>query len=106
MSEVTIKVGGRPYTLSCADGQEDHVRRLAAVVDGKLSALGENLAPGDTKNLLFTALILADELEEARLADCGSPASGPSDHVVYGLEAVAERMETLAEKLENRRTNA
>ena len=29
MSDVTLAVGGRNYTVSCADGQEEHVQRLA-----------------------------------------------------------------------------
>ena len=66
MSEVTLQVGGRPYTVSCADGEEDHVRHLAGIVDGKLAAMGANRVPGDAKNLLFAALILADEADEAR----------------------------------------
>ena len=53
MSDVTLSIGGRNYTVSCADGQEDHVRHLASVIDGKLSAMGNNLSSNDAKNLLF-----------------------------------------------------
>lgn len=108
MSEVTLQVGGRPYTVSCADGEENHVRRLAAIVDSKLGGLGANLAPGDAKNLLFAALILADELEEARLAagasgsdaDTGSASSKLELIVARNLEAVADKLENLAWTLE------
>ena len=55
MSDVTLSIGGRNYTVSCADGQEDHVRHLASVIDGKLSAMGNNLSSNDAKNLLFAA---------------------------------------------------
>ena len=41
MSDVTLAVGGRNYTVSCADGQEEHVQRLAAVIDGKLGSMDE-----------------------------------------------------------------
>jgi len=58
MSDVTLSIGGRNYTVSCADGQEDHVRHLASVIDGKLSAMGNNLSSNDAKNLLFAALLV------------------------------------------------
>ncbi|MBX9896555.1 MAG: cell division protein ZapA [Qipengyuania sp.] len=101
MSQVTLQVGGRPYTVSCADGEEDRVRHLAAIVDGKLGSLGDNLAPGDTKNLLFAALLLADEADEARRAGAPSQASLLDDSVPRGLEALADRLEAAAGTLEN-----
>lgn len=101
MSEVTLQVGGRPYTLSCADGEEEHVRRLAAVVNGKLAALGTNMAPGDAKNLLFAALILADEVEESRRATVLSDTPLLDDSVLRGLEMLAQRLESVAAALEN-----
>ena len=106
MSEVTLQVGGRPYTVSCADGEEDHVRHLAGIVDAKLAAMGGNRVPGDAKNLLFAALILADEADEARRMDAPSPAPLLEDSVARGLEALADRLEQVAQKLENEATSA
>ena len=65
MSDVTLSVGGRNYTVACADGQEEHVQRLAGVIDGKLGTMGANLSSQEAKNLLFAALLLADELDDA-----------------------------------------
>lgn len=101
MSQVTLQVGGRPYTVSCADGEEDHVRHLAAIVDGKLGSLGSTIAPGDSKNLLFAALLLADEVDETRRAGAPSPAPLLDDSVARGLEALADRLEAAAVALEN-----
>lgn len=113
MSEVTLQVGGRAYTVSCADGEEDHVRHLAAIVDGKLAAMGSNLAPGDAKNLLFAALILADEVEETRQATKPKPEwreAVPSSRFELELarrvEAMADRLEELATTLETAARNA
>lgn len=100
MSEVTLQVGGRPYTISCADGEEDHVQRLAAIVDAKLAAMGGNRAPGDAKNLLFAALILADEVEEARRREDASAAPRLDETLAAGLEALADRLEQVAQRLE------
>jgi cell division protein ZapA len=105
MSEVTLQVGGRAYTVSCADGEEAHVRRLASIVDGKLTAMGGSIAPGDAKNLLFAALILADEVDEARRsadpAKIGNEGSALAENVTRGLEALADRLESVAYALES-----
>lgn len=113
MSEVTLQVGGRGYAVACADGEEAHVRHLAAVIDGKLQAMGGSLAPSDSKNLLFAALILADEVEELReKAGIASPkrdgvAESGFELAVGGrLEALADRLENLAWTLENAGRNA
>ena len=95
MSDVALTVGGRRYTVACAEGQEEHVKQLAAVVDSKLAAMGANLSPNEAKNLLFAALFLADELDEAR--------SGPTSATEAGFDAerLAVQLERLANALEN-----
>ena len=65
MSEVTLEIGGRPYTVSCEDGQESHIERLGAAIEEKIASM-EQLAPQRSQNLLFAALFLADDLHEAR----------------------------------------
>jgi len=77
MSDVTLKVGGRKYTVACQDGQEAHIERLAGMVDNKLSTMGANLSSQEAKNLLFAALLLADELDEAQSAPPPPPQSAP-----------------------------
>ena len=95
MSNVSLKIGGRDYTVACAEGEEDHVRTLGALIDGKIADLG-NAAQGETRQLLFAALLLADELHEARgkLA-----ASDPQAHAP-ALERLAARLENIASALE------
>lgn len=77
MSQVTLQVGGKQYTVACAEGEEQRVAGLGALIDSKLQSLGGNLAPTESQNLLFAALLLADELKEqkgsaATLADLES----------------------------------
>lgn len=64
MSEVTLQIGGRPYTVTCAAGQETHIEMLGKKIQEKLDDM-EQLAPQRSQNLLFAALFLADELHEA-----------------------------------------
>ncbi len=102
MSEVVLSVGGRKYTLRCEDGQEDHIRQLAEVVDAKLGDGASQLPAMEAKNLLFAALFLADELEEARKSD----GPGITAQIADGLETLALRLEKAAEALEQLPTNA
>ncbi|MBX7481452.1 cell division protein ZapA [Qipengyuania qiaonensis] len=102
MSDVTLAVGGRNYTVSCADGQEEHVQRLAGVIDGKLGTMGANLSSQEAKNLLFAALLLADELDEARTQGSSSPGEPQFDQGRFAgqLERVALALENVASTLE------
>ena len=102
MSNVTLAVGGRNYTVSCEDGQEDHVQRLARVIDEKLGSMGANLSGQEAKNLLFAALLLADELDEAKKAavDPAEPAID-ADKLAGQLERIAIALENAASTLES-----
>ena len=92
MNDVKLSVGKRTYTLACAEGEEDHLRDLAGMVDARLSAIGADLmGQTEAKNLLIAALILADEVHEAKK---GMPANRDDD------DRLAETLETLAERLE------
>lgn len=95
MSDVTLSVGGRNYTVACADGQEDHVQRLASMVDAKLGSMGPNVSSQETKNLLFAALLLADEIDEAKHSAPAPAAPG------FDAERLANQLERLAGALEN-----
>ncbi len=62
MPLVNVMVNNRAYTIACDDGEEEHLRALAATVDAKtrevLSSVGQ---VGDTRLLLMAALLIADE---------------------------------------------
>lgn len=66
MSQISITVGPKSYPFVCGDGEEDHIRKLAAMIDEKYAELGNARAPQEVQNMLFAALFLADELAEAR----------------------------------------
>jgi len=67
MSEVTLAIGGRKYTVACAAGEEDHVIHLGESIEAKLLQMGNGTGQ-ETQNLLFASLLLADELHEAKSA--------------------------------------
>jgi cell division protein ZapA len=99
MPSIDIEVAGRRYNVACRAGEEDQLRELAAVVDARArdaaTALGQ-LSEG--RQLLFAALLLADDLQDAR--NRGDGEAPPADpRVAQALEALAERIERLADRL-------
>ncbi|MGN6375797.1 MAG: cell division protein ZapA [Sphingomonas sp.] len=95
MAEVTLEIGGRRHTVACRDGEEAQVERLGRMIDDRW-ADAERAAGGFSleRTMLFLALILADDLDEALSRPPEAP-SGPS--VPNGL---ADRLERIAAALE------
>ncbi|MFV4725644.1 cell division protein ZapA, partial [Mycobacterium tuberculosis] len=66
MSNVTLQIGGRSFTVACAPGEEDHIAGLGRMIDAKLHSVGSTAGQSESRILLFAALLLADELHEMR----------------------------------------
>ncbi len=93
MSEVTLAIGGRRYTVACAEGEEAHIMKLGESIDAKLQQMGKLTVP-DSQIMLFAALLLADELHEAKAA-----AAAPLDaqhSFTEEREALTRRIEELS----------
>ncbi len=101
MSNVTLTICGRDYTVACAEGEEAHVTGLGRMIDSKLSAMGNMAGQGETRQLLFAALLLADELHEGKPASTApAPAAAAGADHADRLEAIATRLESCASHLE------
>jgi cell division protein ZapA len=99
MSNVTVSIGGRHYTVACAAGEENHIEVLGRSIDDKLQGLTNLSGQSEARTLLFAALLLADELHERNLGTAAAaPESDP--RVAETLEALATRLEAVAAKLE------
>ena len=106
MATVDIQIAGRTYPVACRDGEEAHLRSLAALVDRKArDAAGALGSMGETRQFLFAALLLADELKEVHNGNLPTQEPRPDPQVGDALEQLAERMEKLAERLESRGEN-
>jgi cell division protein ZapA len=69
MGHVVVKVNGRDFPLSCPDGQEPRIRRLAQYVDAKVGEFTQTLGQvGEARLVLLAALVIADELSDANEA--------------------------------------
>jgi cell division protein ZapA len=109
MAEVKLEIGGRTYPVSCRDGEEPHLLKIAQLVDSKAAEVKAAVGTGgEMRQLLLASLLLADELLEARsVGGTATPAVVPdqTDHS-GAFEALAGQLEALASKLENKAQNA
>ncbi len=100
MSNVTLSISGRSYVIACAEGEEAHVLRLGQTIDRKVAEMGDNGGLGEARKLLFAALLLADELHEARQQVAASQQNADLFGDSERLEIIASRLEKLASRLE------
>jgi len=106
MAQVTITINGRNYPVACNAGEEGRIGELARYVDDKVKGFAKEFgAVGEARLLLLTALILADELAEAREAQNGHPAAGngaapAAESLAGGIDDLALRIEAIAARLE------
>ncbi len=102
MAEISLTINGRSYDVSCDDGQEDHLRRLAEHLDERVKGLAGSVGPvGEAWLLVMTGLLIADELFEAYKELHALKAGLDPDSVgaAETLEACAERIEAIALRL-------
>jgi cell division protein ZapA len=105
MASVEVEIAARKYSVACRDGEEAHLRSVAAIVDSKArdaaSALG---SLSEARQLLFASLLLADELKEQRAGHAPAPTAPAAAEIdpalVDALERLAGRVESLAEQFE------
>jgi cell division protein ZapA len=109
MATVTVTVNGKPYVVGCEDGQETHVEALARQFDAQVREVGAQVGQvGELRLFLMAALLGADELadQKSRLAaaeeDLAHYRAGEAvaeAKAAQALEAAAQRIESLAEKV-------
>lgn len=99
MAEVELTIAGRNYRVACRAGEEDNLRAAGALVDAKskeaLAGLG---TLSESRQLLFASLLLADEIVDGR--EVALP-TGPDPELVERAAGLADRLEALADALEN-----
>ncbi|MFJ5489649.1 cell division protein ZapA, partial [Hansschlegelia beijingensis] len=66
MPQVTVQIGGRDYKMACGEGEEQHLLSLARSVDERHAQLKRQFGEvGDIRLSIMTAIMMADELNEA-----------------------------------------
>ena len=101
MASVEVEIAARKYAVSCRDGEEDHLRSVAAIVDKRAQDAAAALGTlSEARQLLFASLLLADELKEHRDGNPPAAPAEPDPAIAEALDSIASRMERLADRLE------
>jgi len=115
MSQLTVTINGRNYSIACDDGQEAHLTKLAAYLDKRVGEIAATMGQvGDARLLLIAGLLIADELSDANaqvaelernVAESGHSAevaaSENSENIAADtLDRMAQRIESIAARLE------
>lgn len=94
MANVELTIAGRRYDLACRPGGEERLRQVAALVDARAADAARQMGGmSEARQMMFTALMLADEVHAAREA-AAVPAE-PDPAIAATIEALAERLERL-----------
>jgi cell division protein ZapA len=95
MGQVSVPVNGRFYEITCDDGQEIRIRRLAQYVDAKVAEfVGRVGQVGEARLLLLAALVIADELSDVNDALEGE--RNRAENASNGRDEAAERAAPIA----------
>lgn len=105
MAQLNIDINNKIYAVGCEDGQEQHLRNLAAVIDKQVRLVAQDVGPlGETRLMLMGALLVADDLTavnarlaaaEADLARLREAHEHVETRAVAALDAAAEKIEAI-----------
>jgi len=92
MPEVTIEIGGRPFTVACQEGEEHFLQSAAALLDNEAKALMDQIGRlPESRMLLMAGLMLADK-------------TAGTDDQLRNMENKIAQQEAWIEELQNRPT--
>lgn len=119
MGTMTVNILGRDYPIACDDGQEAHLGKLTQMVNDRVNKLSQEMGRGpESTMLVYTALMLADELQDARndvkmlrnelnaLSDANTSDVSSTriqemeNAMVDSMNHIADRIEKIAQQLE------
>lgn len=112
MGQVSVTLNGRTYRLECGEGEEAHLIELSEYLSTHIETMKFKFGQvGDDRLILMAALMVADELTEARrqldqmktqLAEQRrdrSTADSMQGDITEAIGAAADRIETLNRRL-------
>lgn len=105
MAQVTVRVNDRPWNIACGEGEEEHVRQLAARIEQQVERLSRGAGNyGDPRLLVMAGLVLAHEADESKAvaepptpAPVEAPSAEPSPDLTTREEALDRREAELTE---------
>ena len=102
MAQISLTINSRSYDITCDDGHEEHIRRLAGYVDKRVGELAAAVGQvGEPRLLVMASLLIADELYDA-MNQVEALKTGDDDLKVESREAeMADALESCAKRLEH-----
>lgn len=105
MAQVTIQLNGYNYTVNCQDGEENHLRAMAAQIEKRIDRVrGLGTQGGEVRTLVLAALLMADEifdLSQAKLPAGANEAIMQAEHFLRDAEMRNQRLKILTERAES-----
>lgn len=102
MAQVTLKINGYAHALACADGEEEHLRAMAASIDERIAAMKKaGVQGGEARMLVMAALMVSDELSDAKaeVARLSAAAPAPDDAVAETVRRLAQRIDGVSQRM-------
>jgi cell division protein ZapA len=92
MPQLSVTVNGRAYSVSCEEGDEEHLMALARYLDKRARELSASVGQvSETRLFLIASLTIADDLSEAlaKIEDL----EAEIESIKGGRPTVSERVE-------------
>ena len=106
MTQISLTINDRAYDVTCDDGEEGHLRKLAEHLDAQVRDLADAVGQvGEGRLLVLARMEVTDELFEAykelhALKAGADPEGAPGDQAAAEtLEACTQRIEAIAARL-------
>jgi len=100
MAQVEVTINGRNYQIACDDGQEAHLVQLGEYIDKRVQELVSAIGQvGDSRLLVMTSLLIADELAET-YADLKKTSAAMESAV--SAEAMEEKLSAIVDAAASR----
>lgn len=103
MGQVSVTFNNQEHHLACQDGGEERLQMLAEYIDKRAGTLVNHLGPvGDTRLILMTAIMIADELHDLNDGELPSNAEAEAEvnRMDVALGKAVLRIEEMAKRLE------
>jgi cell division protein ZapA len=101
MAIVNLTIHNNTYQIACDDGEEEHLKRLGANLNDRVSQVALSLPKASESLLLIiTALMMEDELQDVSKNNTPKSVQEEIDLAVAdAIDSIAECMENIAKKV-------
>ncbi len=103
MGQVSVTFNNQEHHLACQDGGEERLAMLADYIEERAQSLVGRMGPvGDTRLLLMTAIMIADELDDLNNGELPTNAAAEAEvkRMDVAMGKAVLRIEELARTLE------